>query len=30
VVAAADPEAFYAYYPAVRRLVDLVREESGS
>jgi len=30
VVTAADPEAFYAYYPAVRRLVDLVREESGS
>ena len=30
VVTAVDPEAFYAYYPAVRRLVDLVREESGS
>lgn len=30
VVTAADPEAFYAYYPAVRRLLDLVREESGS
>ena len=30
VVTAADPEAFYAYYPAVRRLVDLVREESRS
>ena len=29
VVTATDPEAFYAYYPAVRRLVDLVREESG-
>jgi hypothetical protein len=29
VIGAADPEAFYAYYPAVRRLVDLVREESG-
>ena len=30
VVAATEPEAFYAYYPAVRRLVDLLRQESGS
>jgi hypothetical protein len=28
VLKAEDPEAFYAYYPAVRRLVDLVREET--
>lgn len=24
-----DAEAFYAYYPAVRRLIDLVREANG-
>ncbi len=29
-IAATEPEAFYAYYPAVRRLVDLLRHESGS
>ena len=29
-IATADLEAFYAYYPAVRRLVDILREESGS
>ena len=29
-IAASDLEAFYAYYPAVRRLVDLLRQESGS
>ncbi|TMB50169.1 MAG: hypothetical protein E6J56_22145 [Deltaproteobacteria bacterium] len=29
-IATSDPEAFYAYYPAVRRLVDLLRRESGS
>jgi hypothetical protein len=29
-IAGNDPEGFFAYYPAVRRLLDLVREESRS
>ena len=29
-IAASEPEAFYAYYPAVRRLVDLLRQEAGA
>jgi len=28
-IATSDPEAFYAYYPAVRRLIDLLRQENG-
>jgi hypothetical protein len=29
-IGGSDPEAFFAYYPAVRRLLDLAREESRS
>jgi hypothetical protein len=29
-IAGADPDGFLAYYPAVRRLLDLVREETRS